>query len=271
MHNTSPALLPNGHYLGTTVRARVTPGIVVNLATYSADVKHPSHVHENPGFFFLLTGQHREVKDGHGMEQPTMTAIFHKRDAPHATEIGPRGMFGVNVAYRDEYLASIGVDSNEFVHVGRRFLPTAHAAVLRLASQSFLIGACDAELEMRALELLTPLVRCREAQPPKWLKRARSYIVERSSDGIRLELIAKEVGVHPIHLAKCFRKFYGCSISEFLQSLRLTEAMKMVLHERSSVGEAAVRAGFSDHAHLSHIFRRVIGCSPKEMRRLCMP
>ncbi len=45
-------------------------------------------------------------------------------------------------------------------------------------------------------------------RPPEWLKSARDLCHEHFNDQLQLSQIATTVGVHPTHLARCFRKHY---------------------------------------------------------------
>src|SRR5260370_12488070 len=63
-----------------------------------------------------------------------------------------------------------------------------------------------------------------ETSPPHWLKTAREFVRERCGDGISVEAIAGVVGVHPIHLSRTFRRFFGCTAGEYLRVSRIARA-----------------------------------------------
>src|SRR4051812_31196956 len=103
--------------------------------------------------------------------------------------------------------------------------------------------------------------------PPQWLVQAKAILCARFKDRLRLDELAEEVAVHPAHLAKSFRRYFGCTVFEFLHSLRLKEALRLVCAEQTTVGHAALEAGFCDHAHLTRLCRRELGASPIELKK----
>jgi AraC family transcriptional regulator len=106
------------------------------------------------------------------------------------------------------------------------------------------------------------------ARPP-WLRSARELLHEGVPDvpGSLTEL-ATAVGVHPAHLARCFRREYGQTIGEYARALRLEWAAEQLALDRASLAEIALRAGFADQSHFTRAFRRHAGVTPGRYREL---
>ena len=68
-------------------------------------------------------------------------------------------------------------------------------------------------------------------------------------------------------VAQAFRRRYGCTIGEYLRECRVARAAS-ALRGRQPISSNAHDSGFADHSHLSRVFRRVVGCTPAEYRRL---
>ena len=49
----------------------------------------------------------------------------------------------------------------------------------------------------------------------EWLKKVREILHDRYREPVALRNLAEEAGVHPVHLARAFRKQYGCCIGDF--------------------------------------------------------
>lgn len=109
--------------------------------------------------------------------------------------------------------------------------------------------------------------QCRERRRPKWLDRACEMLRARYRENLALQKIAPEVGVHPHHLTKVFRQFEGCTPGEYLLSLKLESAARLICQSRQSLTEIAYATGFSDQSHLSRRFRARMGVTPGEYRR----
>ncbi len=84
---------------------------------------------------------------------------------------------------------------------------------------------------------------------------------------ISLGGLAREVGVHPVTLARAFRRTYGCSIGEYVRRLRIVGAARRLEASDQSLAEIAMAAGFADQSHFSNVFKRQTGLSPSAFRR----
>ena len=108
----------------------------------------------------------------------------------------------------------------------------------------------------------------RTTSGPPWLARAREVLHDDPAASIGLGALAREVGVHPVTLARAFRRAYGCSVGEYLRRLRIVEAAHRLEDSDLSLAEIAVAAGFADQSHFSNVFKQQTGFSPSAFRRL---
>jgi len=104
---------------------------------------------------------------------------------------------------------------------------------------------------------------------PGWLRRARELLRD-TSFGVgskSITEIAGELGVHPVHLARRFRRSFGMTPGEYLRRCRLERARRLMLRSTAPLAEIAAAAGFSDQSHFSNAFRKSFGVSPGVFRR----
>src|SRR5438309_377932 len=78
--------------------------------------------------------------------------------------------------------------------------------------------------------------------------------------------VSEAVGVHAVHLAREFRKHYGCTAGDYVRQLRIEYAFREIGRSGSSLAEIASAAGFSDQSHFSKVFRRFTGMTPANYR-----
>ena len=71
----------------------------------------------------------------------------------------------------------------------------------------------------------------------------------------------------PWHLLRSFRAAFGETPKEFLTRLRLERARQLLTVTARSVTEVCFDVGFSSLGTFSVLFKRHVGCSPKEFRR----
>ena len=120
------------------------------------------------------------------------------------------------------------------------------------------------------LEILAGAARARDVLAhgavPRWVAEAREYLHDPGAIASLGELAAV-VDVHPVTLARGFRKAYGCSVGEYLRWLRIAQAARRLAETDAPLAEIALEAGFADQSHFSNVFRRETGVPPSAFRR----
>jgi transcriptional regulator GlxA family with amidase domain len=66
--------------------------------------------------------------------------------------------------------------------------------------------------------------------------------------------------------AREFRRYTGCTFTEFLNRVRLDHARRLLLTSADSVATIAYAAGFSNLSHFNRLFRRTYGHPPSADR-----
>lgn len=98
-----------------------------------------------------------------------------------------------------------------------------------------------------------------------------NYIDQHYMQRIVMEDIAKEVHLSKTYISALFKKETGEKFSEYLQRIRLERACGLLKTSKFTIGEIAIKTGFSDAAHFSHVFKERYQMSPIEYRKLTLP
>ena len=263
--------LKPGTYLGATVRRRAGEGLSLTLSKYAPGLTEPWHVHANPTLYALIAGDRCDRSRRADFVHQRFTVVFHPTTEPHAGLVGPQGMLGLNIEFDQNWLGRHELRERDLGGYQPVNTVWSRLAVLQLLATAFHQATpVEADLETKAVELLEPLVNGALGREPfscpTWLRRAEEFIHGTFRTHIRLQAVAREVGVHPVHLARVFRRRHGCSVSEYLRALRLVEAGRLILRQGHTIAEAAHEAGFADQAHLCRCFSDQLGFSPKNLR-----
>ncbi len=80
--------------------------------------------------------------------------------------------------------------------------------------------------------------------------------------------IARVLGTSPFHLAHVFRAEIGCAPHQYLMQLRVVEAMVRLRAGAPDLSRLALELGFCHHSHFTSVFRRTIGYTPRQVRRM---
>ena len=95
-------------------------------------------------------------------------------------------------------------------------------------------------------------------------QRARAFIDEHFTEGIRLRDISNSVSITPEYLCTIFRREYGLSPYEYVIERRLDAAARLI-REGATVKEAAASVGYVDPGYFSRLYRRKRGVTPSAL------
>jgi AraC family transcriptional regulator len=127
-------------------------------------------------------------------------------------------------------------------------------------------------LEGLALEVLAEMSRPGVADfekiAPRWILQIRDLLHDQFQERPSLDDISRFVGIHPAHLARVFRKEFGCTIGDFVRRLRVRHACQQLSTSDTPLARIALDAGFSDQSHFTRVFRLHTGMTPAEFRRI---
>ena len=93
------------------------------------------------------------------------------------------------------------------------------------------------------------------------------YIEENYKKDISLEMLSKIFFVSKNHVIGVFKKNYGCTPCEYINSLRLTHAERLLIVTADSAVDIATICGFSDYSCFFKLFKKKHGTSPAVWRR----
>lgn len=99
------------------------------------------------------------------------------------------------------------------------------------------------------------------------LQRVIEYVDEHFVDEITAESMAELAGLSVPHFNRRFRKLLRISPMEYVLSLRIQEAQRLLSTTRKSIAEVAAAIGFYDQSHFTKRFRKVTGITPLNYRR----
>ncbi len=126
-------------------------------------------------------------------------------------------------------------------------------------------------LEGLGLELIGRLVRLNDGiesrRIPDWLLRTREMIEDCAGGELTIADLAVTAAVHPVYLARAFRKYFGTSPGEYIRRRRVLRVQRLLADTQLPLVEVALRCGFSDQSRMTHAFTSEFGVPPGQYRR----
>lgn len=93
------------------------------------------------------------------------------------------------------------------------------------------------------------------------------YLDINYAEKIKLQDVAKSFGIHPNYLTRIFHEKYGISPKQYLISLKLKKARRLLTTTELSVSVISSSLGFDDQLAFSKIFKKEFSVSPSEYRK----
>ena len=93
------------------------------------------------------------------------------------------------------------------------------------------------------------------------------YLDINYAEKIKLRDVAKSFGIHPNYLTRIFHEKYGISSKQYLISLKLKKARRLLTTTELSVSVISSSLGFDDQLAFSKIFKKEFAVSPSEYRK----
>jgi AraC family transcriptional regulator len=265
-------ILPPGSYYGDRRRAQQLPALRLTENAYSPAFVIPRHAHQSAFFGLVIEGGYRENYDTRSRECTPDTLLFHPAGELHSERhhdvvvrifsIEPGGRLLQRVR---EYSGAL--DGPRAIRGG---------APVRLAARlyaEFWTGDPIASLAMEGLSLELLVGACRRPEtaadrtPPAWLRKARDLLNDRCAENLGLEDIGREVGVHPAHLARTFRRHFHCTAGDYQRQVRVGRARQLLATSDTPLVEIALALGYADQSHFTAAFKRHTGATPSAFRR----
>jgi AraC family transcriptional regulator len=102
---------------------------------------------------------------------------------------------------------------------------------------------------------------------PWQVRRVTSHIEANLDRPIRNEDLAMIARLTPSHFGRSFRNSFGEPPHEYVIRRRVERAQGLMLSTDAPLSAIALDCGLADQAHLSRLFRRIVGETPRTWRR----
>ncbi len=100
------------------------------------------------------------------------------------------------------------------------------------------------------------------------IKSIINYIDVHYKENITLDIVAKEFHYSPAHLSRLFKEHIGYNFYEYLQDVRLMNAMELLKKSEDILFiDCAMETGFPNVKSFIATFKKIYNCTPSEWRK----
>jgi AraC family transcriptional regulator len=237
--------------------------------SYAARSRIAAHTHALPSMSIVTAGMLHE-RSGRRFETALPFSVsLMAADVRHDDEFGPHGASLFQVHFDGDFereLADGGcraLSGWTWMHGGR----AARSFVQFVTAFRHCSERADELIaDVRAQLIAEVLAAAAHDGPasggaPVWLDQIRERIDD-THGWPRVSELAASARVHRVYLARQFRRFYGCSVSDYVRRRRVQFAAHRIGMRRGTLSEVAHACGFHDHAHMCRAFQQECALSP---------
>jgi AraC family transcriptional regulator len=248
--------------------------IQVNEHRYSPGLRQARHSHADASVTMLLAGSIVErVGESEEIARP-LSIVVKPADTEHADLFGPDGAHTIQILLppdcADEVSRSASSNRSwRWIHTG----PAASAfmsLVRELRSSDGRESICLHDAAVSAIAAVADGADPCGSTPPRWIAMVRENLDD-VGGAHSVSALAAGAQVHPVYLARQFRRWYGCSITDYVRRRRVQLAARHITTSRGALSTVAYDAGFSDQAHMCRVFKAETGLTPGSFRALLVP
>jgi AraC family transcriptional regulator len=261
--------LTGGSFYGSVAARQAVGGAIFSELHHAQARKLPEHSHELPFFCLFFSGDYGEKYLHRDVQFRPFTLSFRPAGVPHQDEVGTKGarMFGIEIERGwqrrlEGCSGNLGIaydfEGGELLWLGLKLYTETRTP----------LDVGDLQVESLVSELLGAVAckpeRCNTS--PFWLRRIMEKLNAEFCERITMDELAREAGVHPVHLSRVFRRITGKGIGEHVHRLRIRKACERMLNPEYSLADISCEVGFADQSHFTRAFHAITGTSPGAFR-----
>lgn len=182
---------------------------------------------------------------------------FFQRVAKEAAGGGEYEFKRVHNVYSKQLLDLIGNYQREMMDYGESFPLMLEGICIQIVFQL-----------LRDLSSEPATNKTRLNKDNKYINKAIQYMQEYYGSNIGINDICSLIYLSPCHFKRVFKDYTGQTPYQYLMRIRLEKAKEILYDKEISIEEVAKLCGFVNSGHFSTVFKRVIGMSPSEFRKL---
>ncbi|WP_150269273.1 helix-turn-helix transcriptional regulator [Paenibacillus tepidiphilus] len=98
-------------------------------------------------------------------------------------------------------------------------------------------------------------------------EQAASFLREHYREPVTTAMLGDSLNFHPVYIARCMNREYGCSPMEYLLRYRIEQSKLLLMQTRFPIARIAEEVGFNQAPYFSSSFMKQEGISPRQFRQ----
>jgi AraC family transcriptional regulator len=261
-----------GSFYGAIKSAQQRNG--VTLTTTSCNIANTEwHYHETPCFTFIVSGSISETNKKESYRCHTGSLVYNNWQEPHRNSILQSETSALHVEIDKNWFDNFELTMKNYE--GSFFIknPTIKILFHHIIIETKLKDAESAiAIDELLLKAFDEMNLCNHSKSnkifPAWVKVINERLHETSAEPVSLNTLAALINIHPVHLSRCFPKYFNCSLGEYTRKIKVEKSLALLQNKNLSLTEIAYLCGFADQSHFIRCFKAINKIRPLEYRRM---
>jgi AraC family transcriptional regulator len=274
-----PGKILHGGEFYSPVQGRLRiAGVLLSELRQPCSRSVPSHEHELAYVTVMLNGDYLEGNHGRLDELRPFHAVFNPAGVRHSTVIGPAGAWFFAIEFQSAAIKDFDVRLPERITFDRGagsmlwpglalYSAFKTHSVDSLVFEGYILELLGAVAGLGRPEAPPSDRQLTQRPVPRWFQRVKERLEEGFREHLRMQDLAHEAGIHPVHLARAFRKIEKQTPGAYQQRLQVRAACQLLPTPEWPLAAIAAECGFADQSHLTRVFRKLTGTTPARFRR----
>ncbi len=257
-------------YFGAEESWQQRRGVRLSVTSYEREAAIPKHEHANAYLCISTAGGFVERSGRSEREVRVHDLVYHPPGHPHSDRFSESGGRCLNLEMDPAWLAGLprAASATTPIYISDPDMRRIGRALIRESLQAE--GTTSLAVDSLLLELFSRFrgpSRRRNGRPPPWLLAVRDRLRSNYAERHTLTALADTAGVHPVHLAREFRRQFGCPVHVYVRRCRIEAAANLLADSDRPLAEIAFDLGFCGQSHFSRAFGVLKGVAPGMYRR----
>lgn len=216
-----------------------------------------------------MDGSLHEATDNRCVFAQPFDIIIKSHETLHENQYGNSDSCILSLPIEDSFFSKIHSNINQIETAWLQQQNSCHIAITILEAIKY---GEPIDLDLAIIDAIETATNAFKAptqnhKMQKQLKIIREQNFDCLGKSINISHIAREIDIHPVHLARIYKQTFGLSMQDDRQLRRVKLGCGLLLRTQKTIAEIAHELNFFDQSHFLRVFRNFTQISPNDFRR----
>ncbi len=257
-------LKPNT-FLGTTNKKFHFDFCTVSVVNYTQPVSEEWHSHEDIHLSLILQGGNLESRKKEDRQVTPGKIMAYNQGEVHRNRFTAFPSKNLNLELENDFFSDNHLSFQQLNSSNTQQID-AYLNLIKIYKELYIDDLYTQDSIKTSLTSLFTSTSI-SLYKPTWVNQLKEIVEDRWNEFISLDELSKTLNVHPVTISKYFKKYYQGSLGDYMRKVKVQRAINYLYHTKMSITQIAYASGFSDHSHMTRVFKLYLGCSPKEIKK----